>query len=849
MTHVTFGDLTLADVELTSRVRELRDAYFKAMPEICIERPQRLTAYHSEHGLFDKPRIGVLDKARAYRDVLEHRKPIVRHDTAFRDADTVFHFSDRSLFMGSTTSKFKGVPIYPEFMALALWPELHSISRRARNPYRISDAEIEVLNRGVFPSWMERSILEVARARRGMPPLGAKEPAPNFSLLEQLVFFLASKPNCISHTVPDFSRAVNEGLRAVIDDAAARRRAASGAAQDFYQATVEVLEGIIAYSKRLAATAKALAEKASDPSEERELEELAEVYEHVPEHRARTFREALTTVWVCWIAVHLENANVGLSLGRLDQLLYPFYKADVEAHRLTVAGAVELVCCLWLKIGDHVPTIPDSGEQLFGGTGSNQAITIGGVDAEGNDAVNDLTYVMLRATELMMLRDPNLNARYHPVNGEAYLRRLCDANVKTKATPAIHNDRAVFRALAERGDTPAQARDYAVVGCVEPCSNGRHYGHSGALLLNLTSALELTLFNGSHRHTGLTQLVSKRTGDPRRFETFDELKKAFGAQVEWLAEQAVRVNNALGLAHQACYPTPILSALFEGPMAAGKDLIEGGATINSSGATIIGLADVADCLSAIEDAVFTKKETSFETLLAAMAADFDGHEDLRARLANPARTPKFGNDEPAADRNARWIVKTLHAILGRAVNYRGGRYRVGYWTMTNHAGFGKLMKAMPNGRHAGKNFASGITPVSGATPSLTKALRSVSSIPAEHLTSGVALNLKYTPELEGDRAREEMIARFAATVKAYFDGPGGLEIQFNIETGDAFRDAMKHPEKHPELLVRVSGYTAYFKDLNPQMQQEIVERSEYRLSAGQAVGARTISLAGKEGAP
>ena len=234
----------------------------------------------------------------------------------------------------------------------------------------------------------------------------------------------------------------------------------------------------------------------------------------MPELPARTFREGLTTLWVCWTAILLENANIGLSLGRLDQVLYKLYRDDTEAGRLKVEQALELICCLWLKIGDHVPAVPETAEQLFGGAGSNQAITIGGIDQEGKDAVNDLTYVMLRATELLKLRDPNLNARYYPgKHSDDYLKRLCEVNISTGATPAIHNDRAVIMALTEKGETIEQARDYGIIGCVEPGSSGRSYGHPGALLLNLTSVLELTLYNGRHRHTG-DELISKETGDP-----------------------------------------------------------------------------------------------------------------------------------------------------------------------------------------------------------------------------------------------------------------------------------------------------------------------------------------------
>ena len=270
-------------------------------------------------------------------------------------------------------------------------------------------------------------------------------------------------------------------------------------------------------------------------------------------------------------------------------------------------------------------------------------------------------------------------------------------------------------------------------------------------------------------------------------------------------------------------------------MEKGKDLIQGGALINSSGAAIIGLADVADSLSGIQKVVFEEKEVSFADLLDALGKDFVGYGPLQTRLMNPEKTPKYGNEDPVADANVTWIVELLDREFGKKENYRGGRYRVGYWTMTNHAGFGRLMGALPSGRKARENFTSGITPVSGVTPYLTKALNSVAAQPARCLSSGVALNLKFTPE-----AGERILDDFVAYMEGYFDDAdgerdGGMEVQFIIENHDALAEAAEHPEEHPELLVRVSGYTAYFKDLNPQMQKEIIDRTEYCLSNGKMV--------------
>jgi formate C-acetyltransferase len=846
----------LEGVRITDRVKSLRDAYFDAVPEVCPERPFLLTKFHTGQHLLRADRITGLDKARAYRHVLRERTARI-WDFSYRDRDGVKRpVEGRSLLAGSTTSRFKGVILYPELMALALWPELRSLPHRPANPYHIDPETRRTLNEEVFPAWMDASILERARVL----PVPEGQAEPRFELLQYLVFYLASKPNCISHTIPDFRRAVSEGLRAVIDDARARRQqAADDEAQDFYQSVVEGLEGIIAYSRKLGDAAARQARGEPDAKLRAELEALAEIHRRVPEHPARSFREGLTTVWICWIACHLENANVGLSLGRLDQLLVDLYRRDREAGRLSVAEAVELTCCLWLKIGDHVPTVPQAGEQLFGGTGSNQAITIGGVDRQGRDAVNELTHVMLRATELMQLRDPNLNARFHPeVNERSYLERLCLANLRTGATPALHNDRAAIAALQAKGDAMEDARDYGVVGCVEPCSNGRHFGHSGALLVNLPSVLELTLFNGCHRHTGLDQRISLESGDPREMTSFEDFRKAFLKQARWMAEQTVAVNNALGRAHQRYQPSPLLSALFEGPLDDGRDVIHGGAKGNSSGVAVIGLADVADSLTAIRKVVFAEdpaERVDFATLLEAVRSDFRGDPDLEAlrqRLRNNARTPPFGISDPAADGQARWIAEQLDEIWGTHENYRGGRYRVGYWTMTNHAGFGKLMGALPSGRRAGESFSSGITPESGRTPELLPALEAVRALPARMLSNGVALNLKFTPAESDGLTEAQQVELMASAVLGYMDpgsdATGGLEVQFNVTENHTFEQAQQAPEQYPELLVRVSGYTAYFRDLNEQMQREIIERTEYRLSSGEAVNPTTHAVTASRGA-
>jgi pyruvate formate-lyase/glycerol dehydratase family glycyl radical enzyme len=835
MAEITLPDVSLRHITLDSypSLKNLLDCYFKAVPEVCIKRPRIITQYHRKNKLFGKERISIVHKAKAYRQFLEAPNPIVRHTEAYDKELKLFAINDSSPFTGSTTTKFKGVPLYPELIALMLWPELLTLKDRNPNPFYISEKDAEELNLTVFPCWMKDNIFEIVRRRhygRNEGPLGQDE----MEMLQNMVFFLTSKVLCISHTIPDFSQAMTKGLCSMIDEALEKQRTTVEQTQrDFYEAIAEVLQGVVTYAHNLAEGARTLASWTKRPERKQQLLKIADIYEWVPANPARTFREGLTTVWMCWIAIHLENPNVGLSLGRLDQILYPLYEKDRKNGTLTVEEAVELVCYLWLKIGDHVPTMTEMGEQLFGGTGSNQAITVGGVDEEGKDAVNDLTYVMLKATELMRLRDPNLNARYYSgINTRQYLGRICEVNIQTGATPAIHNDKVVIEALKNKGDELPWARDYGIVGCVEPGSNGRHYGHSASILLNLASALELTLYNGKHRRIGvgaddpeLSFAFPPNLPYPPR--DFNDFKKGFELQTKWLIERAVTLNNRLGKAHQDYYPTPILSSFFKGPMDRGKDLIQGGADINSSGAAIIGLADVGDSLSAIEKWVFNTHLLSFPELLAALENNFED-KWLHTLLRNPAKTPIFGNEDKAADANVNWLVELLDRTFQQWPNYRGGHYRVGYWTMTTHAAFGKLTKALPNGRRAGENFASGITPESQLTPELTRALNSVARVPANTLSSGVALNIRFVPH---DWDKATMLKRFSDTVDGYCLS-GGMEIQFNITAHEDFLKAARDPD-HPDyerLLVRVSGYTAYFKDLNPDMKKEIIDRTEYLLS-------------------
>jgi len=777
---------SLKDITLDSlpRLKRLREIHFNTKPEICVEIAKLLTDFMKKENL--KPENGISESlaGKRLKYILENKKPII----------------DESLLAGSTTTKIKGVPIYPQFMGQAIWPELETISKREKNPFGITKGDIDCLAKYVFPYWMEGTVQEVCRKGNNNPR--------SLQIMERIVFFLASKANVISHTIPDYEIVVNEGLSSIL-------KKIGGKNGDFYEGVRLVIEGIKAYSNNLSNEAEKEGEKTNDTKRKDELIRIAKICKKVPMEKSETLQEALQAIWICHIALHQEHTNIALSLGRLDQILYPVYKNE----KISNDDAIELLGCFFLKLADHVPMNPETGEELFGGSGSNQAITIGGIKRDGSDAVNEMTYLILKTIELLKVRDPNLNARYnYEKNPREYLKRLCSVNINTRATPCFHNDIPVIKALLNQGYSKEDANDYAIVGCVEPIAGGKTFGHTGAILLNLTSSLEMALFSGKHRLTEDEQ-IGPKTKDPKDIGSFEEFFDAFKNQTIFLIEQSVEINNLLGKTHLKVNPLPLLSTLTSACIENGMDVLSGGAIYNSSGVAIIGLSEVVDSLCAINDFVFEKKEISFEGLISALKKNWEGYEVLRQKIIHSGN--KFGTLSKMALEMTEKIIELLHLEYQKRENYRGGKYTVGYWTMTIHAGLGVLTGALPSGRKGRDVLPSGITPVSGMAPELLDVLHFMAKINHDRIANGHALNLKFTPG-------ENLLENFTATIEGYMR-LGGMQVQCNIIDRKTLEDAKKNPEKYPNLLVRVSGYTAYFSDLNPYMQDEIIKRQEYDL--------------------
>ena len=799
---VTLEDIGLRryTLENLKGLAALRDGLLHAPVEICIERADLITAYMKEHdGEGESP---ILFRAKTIARYLEKKKPV---------------FPDNNILAGTTGSKMKSAPLYPEFIGLTIWSELDTISTRKKNPQILSKEDAKKLNFEIFPYWMDRDVLSATKAEFSE--------SMATRLLERIIFFVAGKAGCISHTVPLFERVLSEGLEAIIEQATQKAAKKTGN-RDFFNAVIIVLRGFVTYARRLSEAAYERAETEVDSEAKARYLRMSKACAQVPAKPATGFYEAVSSLWLCLIAIHAENMNMAISPGRLDQVLYPYYKADIDAGVLTVEEAIEIIGNLWVKLGDNVNLVPQASEELFGGAGATPAVTLGGIGKDGEDAVNDLTYIMLRATELLRLREPNMNARFHyEKNERRYRDRVAEVIAATKAVPAFHNDVANIKTLRKHGVSAEHAWDYAIIGCVELAVAGRSYDASSSIILNLSAPLEMALYNGRRYITGKEQFGPK-TGEADMFTSYEQFWEAFQKQTRWLIDKAIALNEQMAKIHQRLLPTPLLSALFHGPMDKGRDLIFGGAAYNSSGATHVGFADVVDSLNAIR-ALFSDQRYSMSQLMDAVKADFVGYEELRRYLLRD--TLKYGTAAEVKSGVSRAFVRFLHDTYQSYPNYRGGKYRPAYWSMTNHAGQGKIAHALPNGRKAGVPFASGITPVSNATRGLTECLNSVAALGCGNIPGGSALNIKFT--VIKDSQDSERLGDF---VEAFFIN-GGQQAQFNIMSRQMLTDAKMNPDKYPDLLVRVSGYSAYFNDLSERMKDELIDRTEYGITDGMAV--------------
>ena len=776
--------------ETEDRFQRIRRELLSTPIYLCPERALLVTDYFKHHDDASEPMV--VRKAKALRHVLTQKSVrIYNHE----------------LIVGNMGSRRISALIQPELAGVFMSEDLLWINRRKTNPLRISWPDRVRLLTQVLPYW----------ATRNMPYRAFAHGTHRFRYIKEQVrptFYLINEAGGIGHFLPNYEKILSLGVKGYLETIDNKEG-------PLYQAVRIACEGLTTYAGRLSQEAEAWAQKETDPSRKAELIEIARICRKVPAMPAETFHEALQSLWLAHMAVNLEGLNSAVSFGRMDQYLYPYYRTDLEKGRLTRGGAKELLLSFSAKATEHVFLVSERISQYHGGYLVVQAVIVGGVDRKGSDAVNDLTYLLLDVMEEAGLRDPNYQARIHANSPTRYLRRVAEVARKGNGMPALFNDEAAISSLVTHGYPLEEARNYAVVGCVELGLPGRSFLSTDAGLLNLPICLELALNKG--RRFGYTTRVGAATPDPTSFKEMSSVIDAFRQQVTHMVGRMVSDLRVIEQGNRTYHPTPFSSMLVDGCLESGRDLTEGGALYNSSGVQGVGVADVADSLAALDEVVFRTGKYKLGDIVTSLKADFTGYPQIHAELI---KAPKYGNDHSLPDGYADRVVSILHDALAGHRNTRGGPYVPGFYSVTCHVAFGKQVGALPSGRNAGQPLASSIGPANGSDHlGPTALLQSVARLDSSKMPNGCALNLRFNPQnLSGEKGVDIL----SGLARGFFS-QGGMQMQCNVLDPEVLEDARLHPGKYPGLVVRVAGYCAYFDDLPVAVKDEIISRT--RLSA------------------
>jgi len=590
----------------------------------------------------------------------------------------------------------------------------------------------------------------------------------------------------------------------------------------FYEAALICAEAAADYGRRWSRFLVQEAASASDEVRKEELMRLSEVFNRVPAEPAETFYEALQCVFITHVMLHYENFQHGISFGRMDQYLYPYYKRDIEAGRLTRVQAAELLGCFIAKAGELLPLFFDRATEYFSGLSSASGITLGGRLDDGSDGVNDLSYLFLQAYDQVRLRQPNFHVRVNRDIPPEFIDLCCEVLKKGGGLPAFFNDDEIPAALEKSGVDRQDAEDYSIVGCVEWGVPGKSFPAAGAIFLNMPMAIHLALHNGQYDEVQ----VGPMTGEIKAMDSMETITGAFKAQLEHMIMRATGGNNAIEQTHATHRPTPFLSIVVGGCLEKGTEVNAGGAKYNSTGCQAVGLADTVDALTAIEQIVFTEGRLSLEELVRAADANFAGYPELQAIILN--RVPKYGENETRPNFYARLVSSIYTGMISQHDNTRGGKYYAGFWSMTTHQGFGVRTGALPGGRLAGLPLANGISPCNGRDRNgPTASLSSAACIDNSLVANGYALNEKLDLALIKDPSRNRLLE---ALILGFFSS-GGMQVQFNIVDPAILIDAKEHPDQYRGLVVRVSGYSAYFNDLTESMKDELIQRTAHNINS------------------
>jgi formate C-acetyltransferase len=702
--------------------------------------------------------------------------------------------------------------IAPEGAVNWIVAELETLPTRPQDPFNITAGQIKELREEIFPYWRGGTLEDIVEARLTDEVKVA---------VKGKAFKLNQTDHAQGHILPDVPAWLRYGIGGLRAQVRAAQQANPKADAVFYESAFIALDAASEFIERYAKLADAQLKAETDRARQDELAGISSACHWLAENPARDFREALQAVWFLLVLLQIESNASSFSLGRLDQYLLPYLERDLDSGALSLAEAQELLEYLWLKCNEIVLLRSSSSARYFAGFPIGFNITTGGQTADGRDATNMLSFMCLRAQANLCMTQPNLSIRIHEGSPQDFLETAAFVISKGSGMPQVFNDEVIIPGQMQRGVSREDAMNYAVVGCVELSTPGKALGWSDAAMFNMARILELTLFGGADPKSGAQ--IGLRTPPLNEIASFEHLQACYDKQTEHFVGLMVEGCNIVDRIHAEVLPSPFLSLVIQDCVARGVDVTAGGAHYNFSGVQGVQVANVADCMAALELAVFNEHWVTGQQMLDALRGNFAKQEILRQRLVNCA--PKYGNDDDRVDRFAHDWANRYSDLVGVHPTVRGGSYQPGFYTVSAHVPMGAVVGATPDGRLAGAPLADGgLSPSAGQdVKGPTSVLNSVSKANLSLASNGTLLNMKFLPTFfEGERA----LANFVSLLRG-FSSLHVPHVQFNVVSAQTLRDAQLNPAEFRSLVVRVAGYSAYFVELDRDLQDEIIRRTEF----------------------
>ena len=795
---------------LTKRMKEFREEVLDEKPYIDAERAILATEAYKEN--LNQPRVMV--RAKMLEKILDHMS---------------IYIEDKSLLAGNQATKNRNAPIFPEYTMEFVINELDQFEKRDGDVFYITEKTKEQL-REIAPFWENNNL----RARGE-----ALLPEEVRVFMETGVFGMEGKLNAgDAHLAVNYERILKDGLRGYEKRVKEYKATLDLTDPDsidkycFYNAVLIVLEAVRNFANRYSVLAKKLAEKELNQERKIELLEISRICSKVPYEPAETFREAVQSVWFIQLILQIESNGHSLSYGRFDQYMYPYYDRDIKNGTIKESEALELLTCLWIKtltinkVRSQAHTLSSAGSPMY------QNVTIAGQTIDKKDAVNDLSFLVLKSVAQTRLTQPNLTVRYHKNINKHFLDECVEVMRLGFGMPALNNDEIIIPSFMDWQVKEEDAYNYSAIGCVETAVPGKWgYRCTGMSYINFPRMLLCTMNNGVDLTSN--KRFTKGYGYFTEMESYEELLKAWDKTIREITRYSVIVENVIDKASERDVPDILCSALTDDCIARGKTIKEGGAVYDFISGLQVGIANMADCLAAIKKLVYEEKKITRQELWNAILDDFSSPENKKIQEMLIREAPKYGNDDDYVDQ---LIVEAYDSYIEEIEKYPNTRYNrgpiggiryAGTSSISANVGQGMSTMATPDGRNAFEPLAEGCSPAHNSDKNgPTAVFKSVSKLRTNKITGGVLLNQKMTPQM---LSTEENRQKLELLIKTFFNRLHGYHVQYNIVSKETLIDAQKHPEKHKDLIVRVAGYSAFFNVLSKKTQDDIIGRTEQSL--------------------